>query len=405
VSTTTSDTDIANSQPSSARRRWWLGLLVAAGLAVAAYRMLGDSGRQAASAAPTAAPANRGVPVVAAAVRSGDMPVVQTALGSVTAFNTVTVRSRVDGELIKVAFQEGQFVHEGDLLAEIDPRPFQVQLTQAQGQLARDTAQLRDAEINLERYRGLVAKGLIAKQQFDDQAALVGQYQGGVTADQGLIDNAKLQLTYARVTAPISGRVGLRLVDAGNVVHANDQNGLVVITQVQPIAVLFTVPEDDLPPILAKMRGHEPLTVDVYDRAGQTKIAAGTLLTIDNQIDPATGTTRLKAVVPNEGNELFPNQFVNVRLLIDVRKDSVIAPLAAVQRGPQGTFVYVVKSDQSVEVRPVTVGPNAGGNTAFESGVTPGEVVVVDGVDKLRAGSPVQVKMTDAATPSAPPHV
>ncbi|MFI5398403.1 MAG: MdtA/MuxA family multidrug efflux RND transporter periplasmic adaptor subunit [Candidatus Binatia bacterium] len=386
----------------AARRRRWPWLLASAILGCSGFWLLTRSGEQlsgtAASAAKPVAPA---VPVVAAAVREGEMPVYLTGLGSVTAFNTVTVKSRVDGQLIKVAFQEGQFVHEGDLLAEIDPRPFQVQLTQAEGQMARDAAQLKDAEINLVRYRDLVAKELIPKQQFDSQAALVNQYEGVVKMDQGLIDSAKLQLIYCRIIAPISGRVGLRPVDAGNIVHANDQNGLVVITQVQPIAVLFTIPEDNLPPVVAKLRAGERLPVEAYDRAGQTRIATGSLLTLDNQIDQNTGTSRLKAVFENQDNALFPNQFVNVRLLLDTRKGAAIAPVAAIQRGPQGTFVYVVKADQTVEVRPVTVGPMTGAEAAIEAGVSAGEQVVTDGIDKLRAGSTVQVRTpgTDAPGP------
>ena len=385
-----------------ATRRRWPWLLTIAALAGIGYWWLARSDPKTRAAGPPA-PAARPVPVVMATARIGEVPVYLTGLGSVTAFNTVTVKSRVDGQLTNVAFQEGQFVHAGDLLAQIDPRPFDVQLTQAEGQLARDQAQLQDAKINLERYRDLVAKDFIPRQQFDDQAAQVRQYEGIIKLDQGLIDSAKLQLTYSRITAPISGRIGLRLVDVGNMVHASDSNGLLVITQVQPIAVVFTLPEDNLPPVLAKLRAGERLPVEAYDRSGQAKIAAGALLTVDNQIDQSTGTTRLKAIFENQDNALFPNQFVNVRLLLDVKKEAVIAPLAAVQRGPQGMFVYVVKPDHTVEVREVTVGATAGGDAAIDKGLAQGDAVVVDGVDKLRAGTAVEARTPEvpALKPSA----
>ncbi len=389
-----------------ARRRPWLWLLGLLILAFGAYRVLARSGDAPSSAAigPNGKPAAAAIPVIAVPAHLGDMPVYLSALGTVTAFNTVTVKSRVDGQIVNVAFKEGQLVKEGDLLVEIDPRPFQVQLAQAEGQMARDRAQLDVARRTLERNRDLLQQGIIARQMFDDQQATVGQFGGAVQVDQALIDQAKLQLTYSRVTAPISGRVGLRRVDVGNVVHANDEGGLLVINQVQPITVLFTVPEDDLRAVLQKSAAGQPLVVDAYDRAGQTQLATGALQSTDNQIDPTTGTTKLKAVYDNTDGALFPNQFVNVRLLLDVKKGAVIVPGAAVQRGKDGTFVYVVKADSTVEVRPVTQGPAARGETAIDGGLTAGEQVVTDGVDKLRAGAAVRLRQPETAKKSeAPP--
>jgi multidrug efflux system membrane fusion protein len=377
------------------RRRTWVWVVGALALAFAGYRLLGATAES--PSAVGGKPAMPPVPVVAVAAHVGDMPVYLSALGTVSAFNTVTVKSRVDGQIVRIAFTEGQEVAAGDLLVEIDPRPFQVQLAQAEGQMARDRAQLEVAKRTLQRNRELFDQGIIARQMIDDQAATVGQFEGAVQVDQALIDQAKLQLTYSKVTAPISGRIGLRLVDVGNVVHANDTTGLLVITQVQPITVTFTVPEDDLRAVLGKSRGVQPLVVEAFDRAGQTQLATGALQSTDNQIDPTTGTTKLKAVFANDDQALFPNQFVNVRLLLDTQKNAVIAPGAAVQRGKDGTFVYVVKADQTVEVRPVVAGPSTGGKTAITSGLADGEQVVTDGVDKLRAGSAVRMRAPEAA--------
>jgi multidrug efflux system membrane fusion protein len=388
------------------RRRPWLWLVGLLILAFGAYRVAVRSADAPSSAAigPGGKPVAPAIPVIAVPARQGDMPVYLSALGTVTAFNTVTVKSRVDGQIMHIAFTEGQMVKEGDLLVEIDPRPFQVQLAQAAGQMARDRAQLDVARRTQQRNKDLLAQGIIARQMYDDQQATVGQFEGAVQVDQALIDQAQLQLTYSRVTAPISGRVGLRRVDVGNVVHANDENGLLVITQVQPITVLFTVPEDDLRAVLQKSAGGQPLVVEAYDRAGQTQLATGTLQSTDNQIDPTTGTTKLKAVYDNTDSALFPNQFVNVRLLLDVKKGAVIVPGGAVQRGKDGTFVYVVKPDATVEVRPVTPGSAAHGETAIETGLAPGEQVVTDGVDKLRAGAAVRLRPSEAAQKSeAPP--
>jgi multidrug efflux system membrane fusion protein len=379
------------------RMRWWI-VLVGAIVLIAVAAALWWSFARPADAPGRGGfdPAARALPVVAAPVTRGSIDIYLNALGTVTPRNMVTVRSRVDGQLLRVAFREGQLVKPGDLLAEIDPRPFEVQLTQAQGQMAKDEALLKNSRLDLERYRTLLSQDSIAKQQVDTQEALVRQYEGTILADQGQIDSAKLNLTYSRITAPIGGIVGLRQVDPGNVIHASDAGGLVVITQVQPSTVLFPIPEDNLPQVLKRLKGGAVLPVEAWDRAQKVKLATGKLLTVDNQIDTTTGTVKLRAEFANDDNALFPNQFVNVRMLVDTREDATLLPTAAVQRGAPGTFVYAVNDDKTVSVKPVKLGPVQGEVTSVEDGIAPGAMVVVDGADKLREGAKVELITPEA---------
>jgi multidrug efflux system membrane fusion protein len=330
----------------------------------------------------------RPVSVAISPVTQQDMPVYLVGLGSVTAFNTANIKSRVDGQIMQVNFKEGQNVKKGELLIVIDPRPYQVQLEQSEAQLFKDQASLRDAKLNLDRYTSLIPSGSIAQQQVDTQKATVDQLDGQVKTDQAQIDNAKLQITYCHITAPFDGRVGLRQVDPGNIIHASDTNPMLILTQLQPIAVIFTLPEDQLPSVAQHMNNNT-LQVDAYNRDDQTKLATGKLLTIDNQIDQTTGTAKLKAVFDNKDNKLWPNQFVNTSLLLETKKNATVLPTAAILRGPQGTFVYIVKPDKTVEDRGVTIALTQGNTTAISSGVNPGDTVVTDGQDKLQRGSPI----------------
>jgi len=339
------------------------------------------------------------VSVAVAKVQHQDVPVYLVGLGSVTAFYTANIKSRVDGQIMSVNFKEGQIVKEGDLLILIDPRPYQVQLEQMQAQLFKDAASLRDARLNLDRYTTLIPSGSIAQQQVDTQKSTVDQLDGQVRTDQAQIDNAKLQIVYCHITAPFTGRVGLRQVDPGNIVHAADTNPMLILTQLQPIAVIFTLPEDQLPTVSEHMK-NSTLMVEAYSRDDQTKLATGKLQTIDNQIDPTTGTAKLKAVFDNNDNRLWPNQFVNANLLLETRKNSTVLPTAAILRGPQGAFVYLAKPDKTVEARPVTISLTQGTITTVTAGLNPGDTVVTDGQDKLQTGSTIEPRNTVPSNPT-----
>jgi multidrug efflux system membrane fusion protein len=399
-------------QPRARRRgrlRWLLVVvLIVAGVVLVRWHPwrkdeAGASATAGASAGASGARAGRGAggrrgafanqpqPVQVASVTQGEMPIVISALGTVTPLANVTVRTQLSGTLQTVAFQEGQMVRKGDLLAQVDPRPYQISLANAQGTLAKDEALLQTARLDLKRYQTLLAQDSIASQQVDTQASLVKQYEGQVTSDRANIDTFKLDLTYARITAPVSGRVGLRQVDAGNYVTPGDANGIVVITQLQPISVIFTTSEDNLPAILKQYHAGNKMSVTAYDRTNTTSLEAGHLDTLDNQIDTTTGTVKLRAMFPNTGGLLFPNQFVNARLLVDVIKDATIVPTSAVLNGSIGQFVYVVKPDNTVTVRKIVVGPVDGERTSVKSGLQVGERVVTDGSDRLKEGAKITI--------------
>lgn len=393
-------------------RRWLVGLLIlllVAGLcwwlwpAPAAHKAAGGLGGPGGKGGRPGFGAFAGpVPVRVAPATVGDFPVYLKALGTVTATNTVNVRSRVAGELVKVNFQEGQKVKAGDLLAEIDPRSYQIALQQAEGTLAQNQAQLKNAQIDLERYKGLYAEDSIAKQTLDTQVALVGQYQGTIKTNQAAVGDAKLNLDFARIRAPISGRLGLRQLDVGNLVAANDTTALVVITQTQPITVAFTLPESELSTVLARYRSGANLAVEAWDRGDVKQQAVGVLRSLDNQIDTTTGTLKFKARFENQDEALFPNQFVNVRLLADTLKDVVLAPSAAIQFGTDGTFVYVLEGDKKVRIRTLKVGASDGDNTVVLEGLAKGERVVLEGTDRLRDGSDVEVVNDSSEVPASP---
>ena len=398
-------------------RRWLFGLLVLlviAGLcwkfwpgsavpkdAAGQKAVAGHTGKSGAMR-PGFGGATGPVPVRVAPAVKGDFPLYYKALGTVTALNTINVRSRVGGELVKIYFEEGQMVKAGDLLAEIDPRPYQNALLQAEGTLLQNQAQLKNAQVDVERYRGLYREDSIAKQTLDTAEALVGQFQGTVKTNQAAVNDAKLNLEFTRIRAPIAGRVGLRQLDVGNLVAANDTTALAIITQTQPISVAFTLPENSLEVVLARYRSGAKLPAEAWDR-GDTKLqATGVLQSLDNQIDVTTGTLKFKARYDNRDQSLFPNQFVNVRLLADTLKDVVLAPSAAIQFGTNGTFVYALDGDKKVKIRQLKIGASDGVNTVVTEGLSAGDRVVLEGTDRLKDGSDVEVVNTPEDVPTSP---
>jgi membrane fusion protein, multidrug efflux system len=358
------------------------------------------TGRSAAAGAP--------MPVVAATVEKGDMDIAFNALGTVTPLATVSVVSQISGQLMRVDYQEGQIVKQGELLAEIDSRPYELALRNAQGQLQRDQALLDNAQLDLARYINLAAQNAVPKQTLDTQKSLVQQYQGAVVTDQATIDTAKLNILYCHISAPVTGRVGLRLIDQGNYISTTSATTLVVITELQPISVIFTMPEDNLPEVLQRLKANATLEATAFDRAGNNRLAVGTLTTLDNQIDTTTGQVKLRAQFSNDDFSLFPNQFVNVRLLVDTLRNATVVSGAAIQRGAPGTFVYLINPDNTVSVRKVVLGPGSSDRVSVRSGLSPGDRVVVDGADKLRDGAKIVLRgeegIANPATPTqAPP--
>ena len=381
------------------RRALWLMVIVLAVVGIAWWvhtrpSPQPPSGRFGGGGAP--------MPVVAATAQQGEINVLLNGLGTVTPLATVTVRTQISGQLMRVGFKEGQMVKEGDLLAEIDARPYEQQLANAQGQLARDQALLANARLDLQRYKVLVAQDSIPKQQLDTQDSLVHQLEGTVVSDQAQVDTAKLNIAYCYILAPISGRVGLRQVDPGNYVQAGDANGIVVLTQLQPITVVFTLPEDAVPAVIKQLNTGATLQAVAYDRSQTTKLATGTLMTVDNQIDTTTGTLKLKAQFDNADNSLFPNQFVNIQLRVETLHNETVIPTAAVQRGAPGTFVYLIKPDDTVTVQPIKLGPGEGERVSVRSGLAVGDRVVVDGADKLKDGAKISLRATPAGSAAVP---
>jgi multidrug efflux system membrane fusion protein len=382
---------------------WWIWLLALGVLGYAGWRMFGRTSADPQAQNPVAGKGRNvvgEVPILSASARQGDIGVYVDALGTVTPVYTVTVTSRVQGQIMDLHYREGQMVRKGDPLLEIDSRPYQAALTQAEGQLAHDQALLMEARIDFNRYQAAFARNAIAKQQLDDQEQVVRQFEGTVKNDEGTVENARINLIYCHITAPIDGRVGLRLVDPGNIVQANSNTGLVVVTQLQPITVIFSVAEDYLGAIQAQLLHGKTLSVDVFDRSVEKKLASGTLLTVDNQIDTSTGTVKLRAIFSNGDMTLFPNQFVNARLLVNMLHDVILVPSPAVQRNAQGAYVYVIGPDQKASMRPIKDGTTDGTVTAVE-GVKTGETVATDGFDKLQDGVKVKLRTGSGGAPAA----